>query len=68
MLDPMNMRLANTLSDERLKAAEQSRRRRNWTAEPTLIARLRAAIASWANSASQQPSTCASRHDVGLSR
>ena len=69
MLDPMNVRLAKTLSDERLRAAEQSRRRQSWTAEPTLIDRLRMAIATWANSKSRrQDSAQVSRHDVGLSR
>ncbi|HEX5692659.1 MAG TPA: hypothetical protein VFX76_21755 [Roseiflexaceae bacterium] len=70
MLDPMNVRLAQTLSDERLKAAEQRRQRRNWNTEPTIVERMRAALSRWTSASREQPQahTSVSRHDVGLSR
>jgi hypothetical protein len=68
MLDPMTIRLAQTLSDERLKAAEQRRQCKNWGTKQTLAERMRLAIGAWVSGLRSQPKPSPSRRDVGLSR
>jgi hypothetical protein len=66
MIDPMQIRLAKVLYQERLQAAEQARQRASWIPGPGLFDRLHMAIGWCVITLRRQVKTPATRQDPSV--